>query len=151
MLSPEEKAVLVALRKKSIPALDFKATILVYSGLLELIFSYCYVKRWFGDDLEPEAGTMIAKISPMLSWLDTSEYPPKALESCFRRALIFPYHRSFALAEKCQKDAAKILKHGREAVTKVLLELKTLFSRRDPFYLFNQVLGNERSYKMTVL
>jgi hypothetical protein len=32
--------------------------------------------------------------------------------SRFRRALIFPFHRSFALGEKCQKDAAKILKHG---------------------------------------
>ena len=55
-------------------------TRLVYSGLVEIIFSYCYVLRSFEGDLEPESSTMIGRLAPTLSWLDTCATPRDALK-----------------------------------------------------------------------
>jgi hypothetical protein len=68
-LTDEEKAVLVSMKQTNLPVLDSSDTILVYSGLVELLFSFCYTQRSFGEKLEPESAWMIAKISPMLSWV----------------------------------------------------------------------------------
>lgn len=67
-LSKEEKEVLVGIKSK-IMSLDQKQTRMIYSGLVEIIFSYCYISRSFNGEMEPEASWIIAKISPMLSWV----------------------------------------------------------------------------------
>ena len=68
-LSDAESAVLVSMRKKTLPILESDETIKVYAGLVELLFAYAYAQRCFAEALEPEAAWMIAKISPMLSWV----------------------------------------------------------------------------------
>ena len=70
-LSKEEKEVLVGIKSK-IMSLDQKQTRMIYSGLVEIIFSYCYISRSFYGEMEPEASWIIAKISPMLSWVNMS-------------------------------------------------------------------------------
>ena len=70
-LSKEEKEVLVGIKSK-IMSLDQKQTRMIYSGLVEIIFSYCYISRSFYGEMEPEASWIIAKISPMLSWVNIS-------------------------------------------------------------------------------
>lgn len=111
---------------------------MVYSGLVEIICSYCYISRSFYGEIEPEASWIIAKISPMLSWLNVSNSPRDALTNCFRRALIFPLYRSFSLCAASQQDTIKIIS-SRVLITKVLLHVKQLFNRREPFYLLNQL------------
>lgn len=142
-LSDDETAVLVSMRKKSLPILDSDETIKVYSGLVELLFAYAYAQRCFAEALEPEAAWMIAKISPMLSWLDTTPFPRKALESCYRRCLCYPLYRSWTLCSLAQRDVSTILNLGRIAITKILLEIRSLFNRRDPFYLMSQLYLDE--------
>ena len=72
-LSKEEKEVLVGIKSK-ILSLDEKQTRMIYSGLVEIIFSYCYISRSFYGEMEPEASWIIAKISPMLSWVNISHF-----------------------------------------------------------------------------
>ena len=68
-LTAEENATLVSMKFKSLPQMDTKETIKIYSGLIEILFGYCYAQRIFQDELEPEASWTIQKISPMLSWV----------------------------------------------------------------------------------
>ena len=161
-LSKEEKEVLVGIKSK-IMSLDQKQTRMIYSGLVEIIFSYCYISRSFYGEMEPEASWIIAKISPMLSWvnishslfeirfvvfikhifqLNVSSSPREALVNCFRRALMFPLYRSFSLCAASHQDTIKIISN-RVLITKLLLHIRTLFNRREPYYLLNQVSGPE--------
>jgi len=136
-LSKEEKEVLVGIKSK-IMSLDQKQTRMIYSGLVEIIFSYCYISRSFYGEMEPEASWIIAKISPMLSWLNVSSSPREALVNCFRRALMFPLYRSFSLCAASHQDTIKIISN-RVFITKLLLHIRTLFNRREPYYLLNQL------------
>ena len=68
-LSDSEKAILVSMKKKSLPQLENEETISVYSGLIQLLFGFCYSQRTFGEKLEPEATWTISRISSMLSWV----------------------------------------------------------------------------------
>jgi len=136
-LSKEEKEVLVSIKSK-IMSLDQKQTRMIYSGLVEIIFSYCYISRSFYGEMEPEASWIIAKISPMLSWLNVSSSPREALVNCFRRALMFPLYRSFSLCAASHQDTITIISN-RVLITKLLLHIRTLFNRREPYYLLNQL------------
>ena len=89
--------------------------------------------------MEPEAATMIGRLSPTLSWLDTCATPRDSLKSCFRRALIYPLYRSFSLAAAAVQDTIALIGSGRVKLTKILLQLRSLFNRRDPFYILNQL------------
>ena len=89
--------------------------------------------------MEPEAATMIGRLSPTLSWLDTCATPRDSLKSCFRRALIYPLYRSFSLAVAAVQDTITLIGSGRIKLTKILLHLRSLFNRRDPFYILNQL------------
>lgn len=136
-LSKAEKEELVSMKSKILP-LDQKQTRMVYSGLVEIIFAYAYISRSFQGDMSPESSWMIGRISPMLSWLDISTSPREGITNCYRRALMFPLFRSFSLCVAAHQDTVKLISN-RIYVTKTLLHIKSLFNRREPFYLLNQL------------
>jgi len=137
-LTKEEQQEVMSIRA-SLVELNGAETRQVYCALVELLFAYCYTLRCFNGELEPEAATMIARLAPSLSWLDTCSSPRQSIRACVRRALIYPLYRSFSLAQAALADLIRLLGQGRIALTKVMLEMRSLFNRREPFFLLNQL------------
>ncbi|CAG8515992.1 33461_t:CDS:2, partial [Racocetra persica] len=57
----------------------------------------------------------------------------------FRRSLSYPWYRNFELSEKCLDDVYVLLKLGRRAILKVLLELKDIFDHHDIYYVYSKI------------
>ena len=53
---------------------------------------------------------------------------------------MFPLYRSFSLCAAAHQDTITIISN-RVLITKLLLHIRTLFNRREPYYLLNQVSG----------
>ena len=59
--------------------------------------------------------------------------------TCARRALIYPYLRSWPLTQLCLQDVASILSQGVRTVLRCLLQLHTVLAGSEYHYLLNKV------------
>lgn len=57
----------------------------------------------------------------------------------YRRALAFPLHRSFALAETCRADVASFLAGGKRLVVRCLLDVKDILDHHDIYYVYSKI------------
>lgn len=62
-----------------------------------------------------------------------------ALIPSYRRSLIFPLYRSFALSEQCRADVAQILQKGQRVVTRCLLRLKDILDHHEVYYVYSKI------------
>jgi protein SHQ1 len=72
---------------------------------------------------------------------DAPEHWPTAetLIPSYRRALAFPLHRSWTLAESCRTDAARFLVRGARTVLRCLLELRAILDAHPVYYVYSRV------------
>lgn len=61
------------------------------------------------------------------------------MKALYRRSLAYPWYRNYKLAKKCQEDVYDLLKLGKRAILKVLLELKDLFDHHDIYYVYSKI------------
>jgi protein SHQ1 len=132
----------------------------LYLTLLTLLFSYAYDARTTQHDPTPESAWTIAVLTPTFSALDPPPYPTNAnsvddpppsssdintrelaesLIPSYRRALAFPLYRSWALAEACRMDAARLLARGTRTVLRCLLELRAILDVHEVYYVYSRI------------
>lgn len=63
----------------------------------------------------------------------------ETLVPSYRRSLTFPLYRSFALAERCRKDVAALLRKGKRTVMRCLLEMKGILDHHEVYYIYSKI------------
>ncbi|KAG5359826.1 Protein SHQ1-like protein [Yarrowia sp. C11] len=142
-LSGEENRVLSEIMAKSRSKSAYKNISdpkKAYIGLLNLLFSFFYDIRTTFNDHTVESPWTIGKLTPQFASLDDSFHTvSEAVVASSRRALTYPLVRSFALVVEIWKDVSKVIKSGKRAILKVLLELYKLFSVHDLYYVYADI------------
>jgi len=86
-----------------------------------------------------ESPWMIGKISPTISCFEQFNSIEETMKVLYRRSLVYPWYRNYELTKKCQEDVYDLLKLGKRAILKVLLELKDLFDHHDVYYVYSKI------------
>ncbi|KAG8436024.1 hypothetical protein GDO86_007211 [Hymenochirus boettgeri] len=119
--------------------LDKKSQQQVYLGLIDLLLAYGYETRVTEGDKNVESAWNIRKLSSTLSWFETYTCVKDVLVSFGRRVLCYPLYRHFSLVKKAIRDSILLLRLGKAAVLKCLLEIHAIFQENDPAYILNDL------------
>lgn len=134
-----------------IPA-DSEREFHLLTGLIDLLFAYCYDVRLTEGEANSESPSNITRLSRQLSWLD--DYFPSmetvsspveeercllAITFSMRRLLVYPYLRHWKVGRKVLADIARIFLLGKRHILKCLLKIYHTFERTDNYYLFNTI------------
>lgn len=129
----------------------------LYLTLLTLLFSYAYDARTTQHDPTPESAWTIAVLTPAFAALDPPPHPTNGVDDpplssdintrelaeslvpSYRRALAFPLYRSWALAEACRVDSARLLARGTRTVLRCLLELRAILDVHEVYYVYSRI------------
>ncbi|KAF8334055.1 uncharacterized protein EI90DRAFT_3145046 [Cantharellus anzutake] len=122
-------------RKEYLPAPQ--QTTSLYLTLVSILFSYCYDLRTTQHEPTAESAWTIATLTPCMSALDVAG--TTVLVRSYRRALAFPLYRNWLLCERLRKDVANILAAGQRAVTRALLEAKSILEHSDTYYVYSKM------------
>ncbi|KAM5280068.1 protein SHQ1 homolog [Ctenodactylus gundi] len=136
--SEEEKYQLRKFINKSY-LLDRRALRQVYYSLLDLLLAYCYETRVTEGEQNVESAWNIRKLSPTLCWFETWTNVHEVLVAFGRRVLCYPLYRHFKLVMKAHRDTVKILRLGKSAVLKCLLDIHKIFQENDSAYILNDL------------
>jgi protein SHQ1 len=109
----------------------------IYLGLVDILFSYCYNYRTTEGEDTVESAWNICRISGTLSALESFQTLQDVLKC--RRSLSFPLYRSFSLSLKVKDDVVVLLKLGERAILKALLSMKQLISFHESMYLMDRI------------
>ena len=105
-------------------------------------------------DPTPESAWTICTLTPAFSALDppssetyvegvpytfTQEMLRAAMVPSYRRSLTFPLYRSFAFAESCRQDSAKLLLKGKRTIMRCLLEMKGILDHHEVYYVYSKI------------
>ncbi|KAF8631428.1 hypothetical protein AX17_005105 [Amanita inopinata Kibby_2008] len=125
----------------------------LYLTLVTFLFSYAYDSRTTQHDPTPESAWTLCNLIPAFSALDPPTSPLtlngpytftpdeicETLVASYRRLLAFPLYRSFALAETCRRDTARLLSRGKRSVTRCLLEMKRILDHHEVYYVYSKI------------
>ncbi|KAM4720917.1 protein SHQ1 homolog [Rhinophrynus dorsalis] len=136
--SEKEKEQLRKFTNKS-HLLDKKSHQLAFLGLIDLLLAYCYEVRVTEGERNVESAWNIRKLSGTLSWFETFTSIKDVLVSFGRRVVCYPLYRHFSLVTKAIKDTNILLKLGKAAILKCLLEIHAIFQENDPAYILNDL------------
>lgn len=106
-----------------------------FNGLIDILFAYCYDRRTTYFEGTCESGWTISKLSATLSCFDGFTNPKEAIISGFRRSLIFPLYRNFALSQKVFDDLKKLLKLDEKFIIRRLIEIYEIFLGSERYIL----------------
>ncbi|EGW33370.1 uncharacterized protein SPAPADRAFT_55254 [Spathaspora passalidarum NRRL Y-27907] len=113
-----------------------------------LLFAYHFELRETEGDHNIESAWTIGKLVPQFAFLDSKlvSNPDNsdnvlraAVITCIRRALAYPFHRSFKLVMKVWEDVYYNLRGGKRLILKALLDLKELFRFHDVYYVYDKI------------
>lgn len=125
----------------------------LYLTLFTILFSYVYDARTTQNEPTPESAWTIGSLTPAFSSLDPPPYKdyensPSAfgesevrdtIVHSIRRSLAFPLYRSFALALQCVADVGTILRRGRRAVLRALLQTRRVLDHHEVYYVYSRI------------
>lgn len=120
----------------------------LYALVLLLLFAYHYDLRENEGEHNIESAWTIGKLVPQFAYLDSqlhisNEQSTSLLHAAvvagYRRALSYPFHRSYSLASKAWNDTYYCLRGGKRMVIKCLLDLKELFRFHDVYYVYDKI------------
>ncbi|CAO3676886.1 unnamed protein product [Umbelopsis ramanniana] len=111
----------------------------IYLGLIDILFAYSYNHRQTEGEDTVESAWTIGKLSPSISGLEKFSTLQETLISCYRRALAFPLYRNYNLCDKILQDVYILLKLGKRAILKALLEIKDMFDHHDIYYIYSKI------------
>ncbi|XP_072276825.1 protein SHQ1 homolog [Pyxicephalus adspersus] len=119
--------------------LDKRAEQLVYLGLIDVLLAYCYEIRVTEGERNVESSWNIRKLSGTLCWFENYKSVQDVLVSFGRRVLCYPLYRNFRLVTKAIQDLISLLKLGKAAILKSLLDIHSIFQENDPAYILNDL------------
>lgn len=154
-LEPERIALLsipYPLLPLSILSLDCSSSqaTLLAMGMLDMLFAYVYDHLVTDGDPTVESAWTVSILSASLSWLDDwidDEDPgdrtviiKEVVQSSIRRALVYPYIRTFEFAiHVVWKHVTVILRRGLRTILRCLLQLRCILDKSEMFYLGNKL------------
>ena len=163
-IGSEHQAVLLALPKKEW-LLDVAGRRRALCGLVDLLFAYAYDVRTTEGESTVESGWTVRHLSSQLSWLDSFDSVGDACVACVRRSLCYPLVRvprpppvgrslgvqptphglppqvrHLGLSRAVVGDVVTLLRLGRRATLRALLDLRATVQRGGEHgYLLNRV------------
>ncbi len=146
--------------------LDNEQKFFAYTGLVDILFAYCYTNRINCGEENVEAGWTIAKLSSTLSWLDVDKTSfciknilsnifiiymffktfnslEDVLIASYRRSLCMPLYRNWKLTKKVMEDVVFVLKKGHTLILKCLLAVRNSFIDGENRYILNDLYIND--------
>ena len=108
-------------------------------GLVDILYAYCYDFKTTLGEHNSETGWLISKLSATLACSEVFDSIKDCVIANMRRTLIYPLFRSFDIAVEVLKDVQKLLKNGKVAILKILLDLTKIFNESEGRYIFNQL------------
>ncbi|KAL3801411.1 hypothetical protein HJC23_007021 [Cyclotella cryptica] len=141
----EESHLLATLPQKSnlLPNLTTEQKRSNFLCLSDILFAYSYDHRTTDGDPTVESSWTVMILSPTLSWLEHYNPPyddiVDVMRWCIRRALIYPYLRSYSLALQLAHDVGQIFIRGRRTVIRCLLQVHQIMEKSESHYLFNKL------------
>ncbi|KAI8318361.1 SHQ1-domain-containing protein [Martensiomyces pterosporus] len=136
----EEKKAMVALPRKTHLIENEQA---VYLGMVDILFAYSLDRRINKGEPTVESVWSIGTLSPSVSNLEQFSTLRLVIVACFRRALAYPLYRNWELCEKALEDVYAVLRLGRRAVLKVILETKLMFDLHDIYYVYSKIFFDD--------
>ncbi|XP_073448131.1 protein SHQ1 homolog [Aquarana catesbeiana] len=119
--------------------LDKRAEQLAYLGLIDVLLAYCYETRVTEGERNVESVWNIRKLSGSLCWFENYKSVQEVLVSFGRRVLCYPLYRNFRLVTKAIQDLISLIRLGKAAVLKCLLDIHSIFQENDPAYILNDL------------
>jgi protein SHQ1 len=119
-----------------------------WSGLVTILAAYAYDLRLGGGESTVESSWTVMKLSPTLSWLDTTtathdtDAQDVLLTSgamYMRRVLTYPYLRRWDVGALCLQDVVTIALCGKRHVLRALLAVRRYFAHDEQRYLLNSL------------
>ncbi|XP_068110092.1 protein SHQ1 homolog isoform X2 [Hyperolius riggenbachi] len=138
LFTEQEKEQLRKFTNKSF-LLDKKSEQLAYLGLIDVLLAYCYEILATEGERNVESSWNIRKLSGTLSWFENYKSVKEVLVSFGRRVLCYPLYRSFYLVTRAVRDVISLLRLGKAAVLKCLLDIHSIFQENDPAYILNDL------------
>ncbi|TPX37196.1 hypothetical protein SmJEL517_g00812 [Synchytrium microbalum] len=132
VFTPSEQEVMRNLPKKPYLIEDSKQ---LYLGLVDILYAYCLDSRITEGEHTRESAILIGKLSSSFSCFEVFTTAQEVLTACYRRSLIFPLHRNFALSVAAHRDVTILLNIGKRAILKVLISLKLMMDHDDRAYM----------------
>ncbi|KAJ1662874.1 hypothetical protein IW140_005399 [Coemansia sp. RSA 1813] len=111
----------------------------VYLGLVDILFAYSLDYRANMGEHTVETAWAIGAVSSLFSNLERFSTLRDVIIASFRRGLAYPLYRNWELCEKALEDVYVILKLGRRAILKTMLEIKGLFDHHDVYYIYSKI------------
>jgi protein SHQ1 len=112
-------------------------------GLADILFAFCYDLRVTTGDFNVESPSNITRLSSVLSWLDSYQYPvddtASVIKFNMRRLVVYPYLRVWKFGRKVLVDVVKLFLLGKRSLLKSLLQLRDLLEHADTHYLLNKI------------
>ncbi|KAK9240465.1 SHQ1 protein-domain-containing protein [Lipomyces kononenkoae] len=116
----------------------------LYLGLIPLLFGYSYDVRTTLDDHTSESAWTIGKLAANISCLDSSfTSVTQVMIACTRRSLAYPLYRNWDLSLKCWDDVYYLLRGGKRAILKVLLDVNQVFAFHDTYYVYAKIVTED--------
>ncbi|XP_034296454.1 protein SHQ1 homolog [Pantherophis guttatus] len=119
--------------------LDKRTSQQVYLSLIDILLAYCYEVCATEGENNVESPWNIRKLSSTLCWLESFTSISEVLISFGRRVLCYPLYRHFGLVIRALNDTIMILKLGKSAILKCLLDIHKIFRENDPAYILNDL------------
>ena len=139
----QEIEILKNLPKKTF-LLDKEEKFYAFSGLIDILFAYCYNRRINCGEPNVESGWTIAKLSSTLSWLDTFKTLEDTVVASYRRCICYPLYRHWKLTTAVHADLIDLLKNGTKQILKALIEIRQSFlDKCDNRYILNDLYIND--------
>ncbi|KAM4021731.1 protein SHQ1 homolog [Anomaloglossus baeobatrachus] len=110
-----------------------------YLGLIDLLLAYCYEVRVTEGERNVESAWNVRKLSGTLCWFENYRSVADVLVSFGRRVLCYPLYRNFCLVTGAVQDACAVLRIGKAAILKCLLDVHSIFQENDPAYILNDL------------
>ena len=107
---------------------------MIYLGLVDLLFAYCFDYRINEGEVSIESAWNIVHLSSQLSTLDKFHSLNDVCLACYRRALAYPLYRHWGLTKKVLfEDVVHTLRYGKRGVMRALLSLKRILSDEEDY------------------
>lgn len=143
----EHEKMLELPRKSYLVEEGLKSQLLV--AIVSILFAYHYDLRENEGEHNIESAWTVGKLIPQFAFLDaqlqmssegnTDNSLRAGIITGIRRALSYPYHRSYKLAMKAWDDVYYSLRGGKRMVLRCLLDAKELFRYHDVYYVYDKI------------
>ena len=110
-----------------------------YLSLVTILFAGAYNHRTHAGDHSVESAWLVVKLCPTLSWFLHPRSVGDAVAAVLRTSLCYPLYRSWRLSVRCLRDVGELLVLGRQAVTKMVLDVLDLLRHHEDAWRLGKV------------